>query len=69
MSHPVDGTTASFGADQMAGLGLGLCLFVPSLLVFFGVILGQLRRLRGGQSLLGARAGMRATLARPRGQP
>lgn len=40
------GTGASFGEDQAAGLGLGLCLLVPSLLVFFGTIWGQLVRLR-----------------------
>lgn len=47
VSRPARGTTASFGGDQAAGLGLGLCLLVPSLLVFFGVIWGQIRRIRG----------------------
>lgn len=47
VNRPLHGTSASFGGDQAAGLGLGLCLLVPSVLFFFGVIWGQIRRLRG----------------------
>jgi hypothetical protein len=47
VNRPLRGTGASFGGDQAAGLGLGLCLLVPSTLVLFGVLWGQIRRLGG----------------------
>jgi hypothetical protein len=47
VNRPLAGTGASFGEDQAAGLGLGLCLLIPSVLVALGTVWGQIRRLRG----------------------
>jgi hypothetical protein len=46
VNRPLAGTTASFGEDQLAGLCLGLALFIPCTLIFFGTTWGQMVRLR-----------------------
>jgi len=47
VNRPANGTGASFGGDQAAGLCLGLSLLLPSLLVTLGVLRGQIRRMTG----------------------
>ena len=38
VNRTTQGTGARTGGDQLAGLGLGLCIFVPSLLVFLSLL-------------------------------
>lgn len=47
VNRPVRPGAAGWGGDQLAGLGLGLCILLPSLLVFFALSWQLVRHLAG----------------------